>query len=874
MAEEANSILRFAYNKTSFVLGKHFINKSEFVLSYIEVIIDLLTNSNKERGIVLHHGTSIPLYFAIAITAFKAYLSDESDNISFLDNLNLDDLVLYENKRGVYKGRDSNGNIIIINKDKGGTSTTNYIPITLANKVQPYYGDGKTLDGRGIKRKQNILETISELFGINKQEIKSVITKCVVIVCDRFKADEIFGNMSLSLNGRRVKMGELFPAAYFTSNEVYHYPGNVAKTDPVIRFVNKISLAREMILESPGVETLVISDLKYISNSSSELASIYERSSLKSIILLGEICKGIESPLFYELDNLQPFIWTRDVIFNYENDYIHEEHIHDEYIHDESKQLQQMINNHINLEVNVVPINEPFLEEDFRECKKILLQLSKQNDEVGFLLRLVKKAYWLINLLEKSIFPISRMEEMVTKNQINAPSPNSEFAALEMGQNHYLGTSVESQINFIVEEIGRKLSKMQYSNPKFDFLLKNIAERETDRRKIAVICAKIYYQKIFTEAVPVHLRDLIEKVDFFTPHNYRSSKIYHNVYVTGASNWSSLNPFLISNSKSVTFILYENELNRYQHAEEYTQSRLSELNKNNSLIKRNSGSNINNFVLPLNYEAISEEKYIEDQLEAFTESLSLSFFGDVTVSSSSTIVQPSEIKKIALLESGERVFFTRFYSAYIYNIDKQSVQETDVYSLSEGDLLIFMNLDSGTRDIVEKIMDVILESDNCSEQFREAYRKSKRWKKLLKEYVNSRHMSFKQLSDLMEELGSPKHEVTLRTWLDEESHIVGPRDIESYKIIAEILQDPEMLKSPEAFFQSSREVRSMRVRVLKYLGRNIIKTFNKNEDVYDEILSLLPIDLSMMSRIVQIEKIIDAENLMVPAHLANRPLQF
>ncbi|MCA1292222.1 DrmE family protein [Paenibacillus sp. alder61] len=865
---EIGSILRSAYDKTSFILDEKYLKKNEFISHYIEVIIGLLSNSNRERGVVLHQGTRVPLYFAIVLAGFKAYLSDDSDNTAFLDDLNIGDLVLYENKRGIYQGRDPNGNIIIVNKDRGGISTTNYVPITLANKVQPYYGDGKVLDGRGIKRQRNVSGIISELFGIKKQEIKSVINKGVVIVCDRFEADEIFGKMGILINGKQVKMCELFPAAYITTNEVYHYPGNVAKADPVIRFVNKISLARELVLEDKGICTLIVSDLRYFFNSTSELASIYERSSLKSIILLGEICKGVGSQVINELDNLKPFIWTRDVLANYENGYIQEE-----YIHDESKQLQRIINNHINLEQEVIQIEGPFSAEEFLQSKKNLLQLSKQPDESGLLVNIVKRAYWLINLLERSFFPISVMEQMISEGQINAPSPNSEFVGLELSQKQYLGTNIAPQLKIIIEEISRKMSEMNYKNPKFDYLLEKIINSKFDQKKISIICAKAYYQRIFIEAAPWHLRDIIQKIDFFTPNKYDSSKLYHNVYVVGVWDWSRLNPLLISNTRSVSFILYANELNRYHQADKHTKNRLAELNSKNSVLRDNSGSSVYNYEILANSDSEFEEKYIEDQLQTLTEAFSLSIFSEEYATSSSTVGQSSEIVKIAFLETGEKILFTRFYTAYIYNIDRQLVQETDVNSLNEGDLLVFTSYDSGTRDIVEKIMDIILESDSCSEKFREAYRKSKQWKILLREYINKRHVSYKQLSDIMEKLGATKHEVTLRAWLDEESHIIGPRDIDSYRIIAKILQDPEMLSSPETFFQSSREVRSMRVRVLKYLGKNIIKTHNKKEDVYDEILSLLPIDLTKMSRIVQIEKIIDTENLLVPSHLANRPVQ-
>ncbi|WP_274362912.1 DrmE family protein [Paenibacillus thermotolerans] len=870
MSENIVSILRNAFVKSSFMLSDKYLEKNEIILRHVETMIGLLTISKKERGIVLHHGTRIPLYFAIVLACFKTYLSDERDNTAFLDDLNTGDLVLYENKRGIYKGRDPNGKIIIVNADKGGTRTTNYIPITLANKVQPYFGDGKTLDGRGIKRKRNVMSVISELFDIKNEEIKSVINKSVLIVCDKIEADEIIGSMSLKVNDKRIKMGELFPAAYITPNEIHHYPGNTAKSDPVIRFVNKLSLARELIIENKSIETVIINGSEYFVNDTSEIASIYERSSLKSIILLGEICKGINSPVFNEMENLKPFIWTNDTTIQSEE--IVSEQQENE-IHEESKLLQRLIFNYKNIEKETVLIDGPFDNDEFFQCKKNLLQLSKQIDDSDKKEFFIKKAYWLLNLLERSFFPISVMEKMVSNGQINAPSPNSELDLIKKIMVEFMGTKLESIAREIVENIDHIKTKLEYTNPKFNYLLEKIKDSKISKRKLSIICAKTYYQKVFWEAAPEYLRETVDKCAFFTPNKYSSSILFHQVYVVGIWDWTKLNPLLFSNSKVVSFVMYKNEIKKYYLAAEVTKNKLVSLQKRNLLIQNNETLDQDDSKeVVVSVDAELDERYLEDQLEIFTDSISLSFSSEDFKFSSNTGMQTSEIVRVALLETGEKILFTRYYSAYVFDSDRQVVKETDVSSLNVGDFLIFTSYDSGTRDIVERILEIILESEDCSDQFREANRKSIHWKQVLKDYIYKKRISYKELSDMMADAGAWKHEVTLRTWLDEASHIVGPRDLDSYKTIAKITKDPEMLSNPETYHQSSREVRSMRIRILKYLGKNIIKNYNKNKDVYDEILSKLPIDLSKMSRLLQIEKIIKAENLVVPSHLANKPI--
>jgi len=858
--------LNYAFSKGTFLLDGKLLVKNNFVSKHSEIIIELLTESRKERGIILHQGTSLPLYFAIVLACFKSYLSDDRDNAEFLEELCEGDLVLYENKRGIYEGKDEDGKIIIYYNDRGGTRTKNLIPITLANKIQPYYGNAKSLDGRGIRRKKYVKNVISNLFKIEPNEIKSVIRNSVVVVCDRSEADQFINQLSLLVEQSQAKIGDIFPAAYYTLNDVHYYSGNSAKVDPLIKFTNKLSVARELIIEDKCIESLLIDGANYFVDDISEILSIYNRSSLKSIIILGEICKGLNSTHINNLENLKWFLWTKDKI-HLESDDI----LNGEDVHDESKRLDKLLNNYINSSVEKTTVGLEFSDLVVK-CKQDLYTLSRYSQENEIKTLFVKKSYWLLSLFEKSFFPISRMERLVAENLVNAPSPDKELQALVEMKKELTGFSFDSLIQNVIEKLQSIKRILDDSNPKYDYLLEKIKEYKLTKKKFSIICAKTYYAKVFLESVPNHLKQVVEKCDFFTPNKFSSNIYYHSVEVIGVWDWSKLNPLLLSNVKTISFLLYEHEEQRLIQAQNQTKNKLLFIKENNRL-----GENFNYEPRSQNEEiAVSEEpseEYIDNYLEIITNKLNLTIVLDRLREPSSVGAQTSEIVKIAMLDTGEQLLLTRFYSPYVFNVDLQCVTEKEVASLSAGDLLIFTNYDNDTRDIVERIIDIILESEDCDENFRESYRKSIHWKSVLKDFIYKKQISYKDLSIYMKDAGTVKHEVTIKTWLDQSSHIVGPRDIDAYMAIAKITKDPEMLHSPEAFQESTREVRAMRIRILKFVGKNIVQTYNKNQDVQeDEILSKLPIDLNNMSRLVQIEQISDIENLVIPAHLANKPV--
>lgn len=96
-------------------------------------------------------------------------------------------------------------------------------------------------------------------------------------------------NFKISIEKQKTfNFGELFPTAYYpSSGEPVYYSGNSSKQDPVVKFVGKLSTARELIIDDKNITTLLVDGLKYFGNDSSELSSIYNRKSLQNILMMG-----------------------------------------------------------------------------------------------------------------------------------------------------------------------------------------------------------------------------------------------------------------------------------------------------------------------------------------------------------------------------------------------------------------------------------------------------------------------------------------------------------------------------------------------------------------------------------------------------------
>jgi hypothetical protein len=233
----------------------------------------------------------------------------------------------------------------------------------------------------------------------------------------------------------------------------------------------------------------------------------------------------------------------------------------------------------------------------------------------------------------------------------------------------------------------------------------------------------------------------------------------------------------------------------------------------------------------------------------------------------------TEISHVATCADGESIFFTKKYKAYVFNSAKEEVKEESVDRLSPGDTVIFKTNNSDTRDIVTTLLDrYIDEYRSTSEDIQYAYLKARYWKEVLRKYRKDNNISFKELSKRLERYGAKKHEVTIQSWLSEDSYIVGPQDNETYVAVAKLTQDADMLTDPVSFCRACDKIRSIRVGILKLIAKTIISKYSGKLSAEDDMAKVVAENIGNISVLVQIESITPVSDKKAPINMVNRPI--
>lgn len=166
----------------------------------------------------------------------------------------------------------------------------------------------------------------------------------------------------------------------------------------------------------------------------------------------------------------------------------------------------------------------------------------------------------------------------------------------------------------------------------------------------------------------------------------------------------------------------------------------------------------------------------------------------------------ADIVAVAKFDSDEIAFFTKNYKAYVLDETDNSVKEVVASDLSEGDVIVFTRSTSKTRDIVEEILRDMISNRLISPEIENAYYKSREWKKTLIDYMKRTGRSAKEIADDMISNGVSVQEITIRGWLDEESHTVRPQKLDSIQQIALIAGNDELFDGAEICFDAGGQI--------------------------------------------------------------------
>jgi hypothetical protein len=147
------------------------------------------------------------------------------------------------------------------------------------------------------------------------------------------------------------------------------------------------------------------------------------------------------------------------------------------------------------------------------------------------------------------------------------------------------------------------------------------------------------------------------------------------------------------------------------------------------------------------------------------------------------------------------------------------------------------------------------------------------WKEVLRDYQRTHNLSYRQLVKGLNRYGCSLTEVTIRQWLVEESHIVGPREETTLRQIAEMTQDTFLLNDTPGYFNACRTVRRQRKKILELIGKAIADKLSGNHPPHGSELETVYDNVDSLSDTLELDAItfLD-EAVSVPISLINRPI--
>ena len=140
--------------------------------------------------------------------------------------------------------------------------------------------------------------------------------------------------------------------------------------------------------------------------------------------------------------------------------------------------------------------------------------------------------------------------------------------------------------------------------------------------------------------------------------------------------------------------------------------------------------------------------------------------------------------------------------------------------------------------------------------------------------MRENELNYDELGRKMQAVGSTKHVVTIRNWIQPYSHTVGPMDAESYEHIAILTQDKQMEADPGGYCDACDIIRRERRKILKLIATSIIKSLQGTVPQNDDILEAVYRNVDNLAVKKQIENVSRFEDeKTAPLNMVNKPIQ-
>lgn len=873
---DKNEIMRILFRDCDLLYYGQTISH-ELILSNLACFLnDTAETDSHNVGIILHTGSVLFDVIAVAYAALSNILLNERSGEDIVSTLSENEIVVYKDQRYSFEGVKEEDDIFskgkaryaLLKQYKTGAKKpeTTKLHEKYWSLILPYRGDSVLTDGRGIKKTTTIRdEFFLNVLGCKKEEIPMYIDTSTVIVISRERANSIINSIYFRFGGKMARLLDLVTVSYFTENEELRFPGNPGKVEPVLKICGNVSVARQKAVEKSDNRNigLIVLGSDLVARGLTEIPALMKRKALKYVFIALHIDSENGPFLLEQYDQSKLFACTKDFLLANWQEGPGRGNLVDE--------MNWQIDAIIDREIQPVVLHqEEFGWNEYKQFRRNILAIRRAELDSDLKDEFIPNACSVMNVLITSVFDIGVLEQMAREETVNTVSPLkkiNEMKDMLVRFPEYLKGAAGS----IVEILESAYVYFSADTPKEKYLREYLTEHSGELT--ALIVPKAYYAEIIKATGLAYLMKRPGSLIVTTANRFDNNSVYDSIICLGDLSGRKFDPFRCRSSKNIITLLYSFESNLFK----------LKLKKANAVEKMYNSMTAESFEYDTGdyddvyyddgisenevEEVAWEESEIDDYIRKLNEQSVSRWFGE-----SSGSGQMSVVSAVGIFETGHKIFFSQMYKAYVLDEDNGDVTEKGVDDLREGDTLIFTQKNENTKDIIDDILQQLISDKKLAPDVVECYYMSKRWKEALREYKAAHGLRTKQIAEAMIGSGVSVQEMTIRGWLDEDSHTVGPRNEESILQIATLTEDRDMFDRYREYFAACAKIRKIRMIILKMLGQAIISKVSGKKIEDEKLFAAVADRISSLSLVLKLETItIPEKGKQVPSNVTNRP---
>lgn len=872
-------LIREMIDKCDIFYDDLLISSEDIIKLYIRFFASSFNKDKKNMSFAFHTGSLCFDVASVAVVMLTCFAYNVVSNEDILSSLNIGDMILFKGERyrwegivtGINSGAPVEKYICIAQDGKGKNGPSKlYVPYQQnKHRVKPYFGSSTVTDGRGIREnKNNRNEFLAYVLNIPESDVPSVLDISVVVLADKGEFIDICQHLNISYgSGKNIQLTDIIPVSYFTeSGEEMQIGKNPSKAEAIIKAVSKVSAARDLILDkhSNKVVGLLAINISSMTSNASDFKDLIRRKSLRFVIVTSAYSTESSDLVVKQYEDASIFACTREMLSGISTSVKSHNKLTDE--------LYRQVKNIVGREVKVLEISGGWSWPEYRDIKSNIYTIRKSNWAENEKEEFVLSSLALLNLYTSSFFSMNKLEAAIEKEQINSAVISPQRRLKQLIELSSSSLSMKSVCEVVINRLLMMHERLYQASPKEDALYRLI--QDNSGKKIAIIVPKAYYADLFQLYWGSEFRFF--KIACCTANRFDPSEQYDLIIVTGDVVGKKFNPLQCYVSTEINMLLYECESKLFKH-----RKRISDENerKLNARIKGLKDDVYESVISAGNDDSTDEElnesiKKFSD-LDEFVDSVGMFDIRKLMPSNhaSGNYTGTAEVNHVGTFTTGEEILFSKYYSAVVYDRIAQKVKEKSPEKLVPGDVLVFTKRNDYTRNVVDLIFNQLIQNKCLTKDVQEAAEKACYWKKALREFKEKEQLTYRGIAKELKKLGSTLQEITVRQWLDEDSHIVGPRNAETMVLIAKLTQDPYMLAEPQSYFDACRIVRHYRREILNLIAQVINDKLSNKVSEHGSVFEVVYEHVENFSETMELENVFELEQTaIVNCNLVNRPI--